>query len=67
MKQFLLGMLVCFCFGATAIKSDVLTVKPAKPISIIVINTDKVNIKDEIYAKIKAGTEYNVIVVMEKY
>jgi len=81
MRNFVLGIAVCLCFGAATVKSEILTVKPAIPKSIRIKEfseyrecTDFIlkNTKEGFITKSISSVEskYNIIggiIIMEKY
>lgn len=77
MKQFILGILVMMCFSAAAIKTDILTVKPAKPTSVVAQDfaggseipafIRKYVQKGYILREISGSGQGWYVVVMEKY
>ena len=70
---FLLGVFVTISIAATVPNTGLLTVKPAKPRSTLVLyNRDYMNWKNYIYQgyqvkSASAGTDGGYIIVMEKY
>ena len=70
---FLLGVFVTISIAATTSNTELFIVKPAKPISTLVLyNRDYLNWKNYIYQgyQIKSasiGTDGGYIIVMEKY
>ena len=70
---FLLGIFVTISIAASIPNTGLLTVKPVKPISTLVLyNRDYMNWKNYIYQgyqvkSASAGTDGGYIIVMEKY
>jgi len=75
MRNFILGCLFVLLTSATLSKTDLLTIKPATPISTVVVSDYYADINPQILKRIKQGyivksmvsTNSTITAIMEKY